>query len=256
MNGLVTNFLDFARPRAPALRPTEVRALIESVLTLLAQTSHRGDVRFRREIAPDLKNLRCDPEQMKQVLLNLVLNAMQAMPQGGEVVVDAAEEKGMLRIRVKDQGPGIPAADVDSIYDPFFTTKDTGTGLGLPVAYQIVQQHGGELTSRREWTSRRVFRDTAALKSRCGRMRSRPILVVDDEKSLRRVVQVHLEQRGYGVSTAENAADALVQMSRNDFALVLTDLRMPGRSGLELLKEVRTALSRDRGNCADCVRHG
>jgi DNA-binding NtrC family response regulator len=70
-------------------------------------------------------------------------------------------------------------------------------------------------------------------------MKSRPILVVDDEKSLRRVVQVHLEQRGYRVSTAENAADALVQMSRSEFALVLTDLRMPGRSGLELLKEVR-----------------
>ena len=96
-------------------------------------------------IAPDLKTLRCDPEQMKQVLLNLVLNAMQAMPQGGEVMVDAAEENGRLRIRVKDQGPGIPATDIDSIYDPFFTTKDTGTGLGLPVAYQIVQQHGGEL---------------------------------------------------------------------------------------------------------------
>lgn len=70
-------------------------------------------------------------------------------------------------------------------------------------------------------------------------MKTGPILVVDDEKSLRRVVQVHLEQRGYRVSTAENAADALVQMSRNRFALVLTDLRMPGRSGLELLKEVR-----------------
>lgn len=146
LNGLVTNFLDFARPRAPEPRPTEVRALIESVLTLLAQTSHRGDVHFRMDLAPDLKNVRCDPEQMKQVLLNLVLNAVQAMPQGGEVVVDAADEKGMLRIRVKDQGPGIPAIDVDSIYDPFFTTKDTGTGLGLPVAYQIVQQHGGELT--------------------------------------------------------------------------------------------------------------
>jgi signal transduction histidine kinase len=60
-------------------------------------------------------------------------------------VVDAAEQNGILTIRVKDQGPGIPPEDVDSIYDPFFTTKDTGTGLGLPVAYQIVQQHGGEL---------------------------------------------------------------------------------------------------------------
>jgi signal transduction histidine kinase len=145
LNGLVTNFLDFARPRPPALRPVEVRSLVQSVLTLLSQTLHRGDVTFRMEIATDLNNLRCDPEQMKQVLLNLVLNAMQAMPNGGEVVVDAAEENGILRIRVKDQGPGIPPGDVDSIYDPFFTTKDTGTGLGLPVAYQIVQQHGGEL---------------------------------------------------------------------------------------------------------------
>jgi signal transduction histidine kinase len=145
LNGLVTNFLDFARPRPPALRPVEVQSLVQSVLTLLSQTSHRNDVTFRMEIAPDLNNLRCDPEQMKQVLLNLVLNAVQAMPNGGEVLVDAAEENGMLKIRVKDQGTGIPPGDVDSIYDPFFTTKDTGTGLGLPVAYQIVQQHGGEL---------------------------------------------------------------------------------------------------------------
>jgi signal transduction histidine kinase len=146
LNSLVTNFLDFARPRAPELRPTEVRALIESVLTLLSQTSHRGDVRFRMQVSSGLNSLRCDPEQMKQVLLNLVLNAMQAMPEGGEVVVEAAEDNGLLKIRVKDQGPGIPATDVDSIYDPFFTTKDNGTGLGLPVAYQIVQQHGGELS--------------------------------------------------------------------------------------------------------------
>ena len=122
------------------------------------QTSHRGDVHFRIELAPDLKNLRRDPEQMKQVLLNLVLNAVQAMPQGGEVVVDAAEEEGMLRIRVKDQGPGIPATDVDSIYDPFFTTKDTGTGLGLPVAYRCPAARR-KTDTRREWTSRRVFRD-------------------------------------------------------------------------------------------------
>lgn len=145
LNGLVTNFLDFARPRPPALRPVEVQSLIQSVLTLLSQTLHRSDVTFRMEIASGLNGLRCDPEQMKQVLLNLVLNAMQAMPAGGEVVVDAAEDNGILKIRVKDQGPGIPSGDIDSIYDPFFTTKDTGTGLGLPVAYQIVQQHGGEL---------------------------------------------------------------------------------------------------------------
>jgi two-component system sensor histidine kinase HydH len=146
LNGLVTNFLDFARPRAPELLPTEPGPLIDSVLTLLAQTSNRSDVTFRKEIAQRLKTVRCDPEQMKQVLLNLVLNAVQAMPEGGEVVVKATEEGGGLVIRVRDQGPGIPPDDLDSIYDPFFTTKENGTGLGLPVAYQIVQQHGGELS--------------------------------------------------------------------------------------------------------------
>jgi signal transduction histidine kinase len=145
LNGLVTSFLDFARPRPPALRSTDVGALIESILNLLSQTTTRTDVEFKTEIDPNLRPVLCDPEQIKQVLLNLTLNAVQAMPDGGQVSVSASIEQDRLNILVRDQGPGIPEAVVDSIYDPFFTTKETGTGLGLPVAYQILQQHGGEL---------------------------------------------------------------------------------------------------------------
>jgi two-component system, NtrC family, sensor histidine kinase HydH len=145
LNRLVTSFLDFARPRAPELRPTDAGALVNTVLNLVSHTTTRSDVTFRTEIATDLKPLRCDSEQLKQVVLNLMLNAVQAMPEGGEVFVGVQNSKEALIIRVKDGGHGIPEKDVDSIYDPFFTTKETGTGLGLPVAYQIIEQHGGEL---------------------------------------------------------------------------------------------------------------
>lgn len=144
LNRLVTNFLGFARPRAPELYPADIGQLIDSLLLLLSQTAAKG-LTIEKHVMSGLRPLPCDAEQLKQVLLNLALNSMQAMERGGRILIAAAEETGTLVIRVQDQGPGIPESDVDSIFDPFFTTKQTGTGLGLPVAYQIVAQHGGEL---------------------------------------------------------------------------------------------------------------
>ena len=145
LDKLVTDFLDFARPRPPEFRPTSVSDLIDSVFSLVSQTVARKSVSLRKAIASETPTVACDPEQIKQVLLNLVLNAVQGMPNGGEVRVEAAAMKGRAIIKVRDTGPGIPARNVDSIFDPFFTTKPTGTGLGLAVAYQIIHQHGGEL---------------------------------------------------------------------------------------------------------------
>lgn len=145
LNRLVTNFLDFARPRQPHLQPTDMVALLDSVLSLVSHTAAKGLVEFRTEISHPLPFVKCDAEQVKQVLLNLVLNAIQSMPQGGEVVVSARTETPYLMIRIQDRGSGISPEHVDSIYDPFFTTKENGTGLGLPVAYQIMEQHGGLL---------------------------------------------------------------------------------------------------------------
>ena len=145
LNRLVTHFLDFARPRPPELRPTDIGELLESVIKLVSQTAARTNIKFETQVKGDLSPLRCDPEQLRQVVLNLILNAVQAMPEGGRVTVGAQQERGHLQIRVRDEGPGIAAEEVDSIYDPFFTTKEAGSGLGLPVAYQMVEQHGGEL---------------------------------------------------------------------------------------------------------------
>jgi two-component system, NtrC family, sensor histidine kinase HydH len=145
LNCLLTDFLDFARPRPPRYQSVDVASVLASVIQLAAHGVGHRPVDLRNEAAPGLPTVEGDPEMLKQLLLNLVINAIQAMPDGGQVLVSAALRDGKMLIRVDDQGSGIPAEIRDKIFDPFFTTKDRGTGLGLPVAHQIAEQHGGIL---------------------------------------------------------------------------------------------------------------
>ena len=145
LNRLLTDFLDFARPRPPKYQSIDVDSLLRSVIQLAAHGVGRSAVELRKETAAGLPALEGDPEMLKQFLLNLVINAIQAMPDGGEVVVAATLQDEKMLISVRDQGSGIAPESRDKIFDPFFTTKDGGTGLGLPVAHQIVEQHGGIL---------------------------------------------------------------------------------------------------------------
>jgi len=145
LNRLLTDFLDFARPRPPKFQSIDVDALLSSVIQLAAHGVGCRAVGLRKEMASPLPPLEGDQEMLKQMLLNLVINAIQAMPDGGEVVVSAALREEKLLICVRDQGRGIAPESRDRIFDPFFTTKDGGTGLGLPVAHRIVEQHGGVL---------------------------------------------------------------------------------------------------------------
>lgn len=147
LNGLLTEFLDFARPRAPKYQATDLGAVVDGVMQLAAHAVGKQAVDLRQEIPPDLATVECDPELLKQVLLNLIINAVQATKNGGEVRVSAGRHNDLLWIKVRDEGCGISEADRDRIFDPFYTTKEDGTGLGLAVAHQIVDQHGGILTA-------------------------------------------------------------------------------------------------------------
>lgn len=142
LSRLLTEMLSFARPRPPQFEATDIASMVDSVLTLLRASSHK-DVAFRREVPERLPLVECDPEQIKQVLLNLTMNAAQAMEGGGEVTLAATRRNENVVIEVKDQGPGIGEENLDKIFNPFFTTKKSGTGLGLTVAQQIVMRHGG-----------------------------------------------------------------------------------------------------------------
>lgn len=148
LKGLLTNFLEFARPQPPQRVPTDPRLLLQSVSQLAADTAAIAGVSFRLECPVELPPLAADPEQIKQVLLNLVLNAIQAMPRGGQIVLRANRETEGVRLEVQDEGSGIAAEEVEKVFDPFYTTRAGGTGLGLSIAYQIVSRHGGHISVR------------------------------------------------------------------------------------------------------------
>jgi len=143
LNRLLTNLLDFARPRKPEFQLVEPSRLIDAIINLTGHSAQQNGIALRKEVAPSVPAFECDSEQMKQVILNLAINAMQAMTGPGEVVLSAREKDSSVLISVRDQGPGIEDENIEKIFNPFFTTKEAGTGLGLSVVYQIVTQHGG-----------------------------------------------------------------------------------------------------------------
>jgi signal transduction histidine kinase len=148
LNKLLTNFLHFARPRAPKFQPTDLATVLDSVMSLTAHDSAMKDVELYSDRPSHLPEVECDPEQLKQVLLNLLINAAQASERPGAVWLAASVAADRVSVMVRDQGCGISAENEDRIFDPFFTTKENGTGLGLAIASTIVGQHGGLLTAR------------------------------------------------------------------------------------------------------------
>ena len=149
LNKLLTGFLDFARPRAPRFQLTDLSMVITSVALLARHAASANEIELRQEVNGQLPEVECDPEQLKQVLLNLVINAAQASPAGGSVWLSASAASDRVRIAVRDEGCGIPPEKQDRIFDPFFTTKENGTGLGLAIASMIVEQHQGLLTAQK-----------------------------------------------------------------------------------------------------------
>lgn len=144
---LLSSLLDFARPRPPRHQTVDVGLMLQSVVDLAMHTAGANHVVLRKETPPGLPTIVCDPELLKQLLLNLVINAVQATPAAGTVRLEAAVVNGRMCLRVIDEGCGIPPENREKIFDPFFTTKEGGTGLGLSVAHQIVEQHGGVITA-------------------------------------------------------------------------------------------------------------
>ena len=150
LSGLVTRFLDFARPLQTELRPQEVTALLDRALDSVAEQWHGGQIRVEREYQPNLPLVPLDEGLCERALLNLVQNAFEAMgDEGGtlRVEVRAAQTNGRpgVEIRVKDTGPGIPAELREQIFNPFVTTKKAGVGLGLSIVAKIIDEHHGTI---------------------------------------------------------------------------------------------------------------
>jgi two-component system NtrC family sensor kinase len=143
----VQDQLDFYRPSSTQHHATDIHQAIEDVLALARKRLERGKVRVLKAFDPRLPLINAAENQLKQVFLNLVINAVEAMPKGGELRIQTStsEDDEWLVIAFQDQGIGLTRNAMIHLFEPFYTTKSTGTGLGLSISYGIVEQHGGRL---------------------------------------------------------------------------------------------------------------
>jgi len=144
---IVKGLLDFARQTKPQRKLISMNDVVEDVLNLVRNQTTFRDIRVSTELDPNLPTVLADNDQMRQVVLNIVLNAGDAMPNGGELRVTSTLDAtgNAIDVRIADSGPGIPNDVKAKLFEPFFTTKKTGTGLGLAIAYGIMQRHAGQL---------------------------------------------------------------------------------------------------------------
>lgn len=262
---LVRTFLDFSRRGDGAGRPVSVRATVEEVARMREVAFRRSGLAIDVDEVPDAW-VEADPELLRSVVLNLVANAFDAMAARGQGTLRVAgyEETGTVHLAFDDDGPGF--ADVERVFEPFYTTKDpgTGTGLGLALAHRFVERFGGEIRAEnRHPRGARVVIRLPALGEPPGAGEDAPastpvsadggepgpardrengratVLVVDDESPIRRLQARILEGMGVEVVEAASAAEARAILEHLPVHAVVSDVRMPGESGIDLYHWVR-----------------
>ncbi|MEA2624742.1 MAG: two-component system, NtrC family, sensor histidine kinase HydH, partial [Candidatus Binatota bacterium] len=159
LDGVVTQLLNLGRPRDLTIEPTRLSGVAFRAVDLVDPQARAKSVTIRRIAAEGEPVASCDEEQIYQVVLNLLVNALQALPAGGEIVLALLPARsGMVGFEVRDDGPGMPDDVRDKIFLPFFTRREGGTGLGLTFVRRVVQEHKGRLTVESEIGRGSVFR--------------------------------------------------------------------------------------------------
>ena len=268
--GLTRQLLAFSRRQVLQPRVLDLNTVVREVEGLLRRVIGE-DVELVAELAPNLGKVCADPGQLEQVLMNLAVNARDAMPGGGRLVIATGEcealpdgvttrppqrSGGWVRLTVGDSGTGMDDETLRHIFEPFFTTKEPGkgTGLGLSMVQGIVEQSGGCMAVTSAMDRGTIFDiylplsegthepavETPAAAASPGRRAMETIVVVEDEAGLRGLVQTVLEQAGYRVMVAASPTEAEALFTRHSGTvdLLLTDMVMPGSSGRELARRV------------------
>jgi len=264
---LTRQLLAFSRKQLLELKVVDVNVIVQDMERLLRPLIGE-DVELTTVLTSDAVHTRADAGQLEQVLMNLVVNAKDAMPNGGKltiqtqnIVVDENHRRGQTFIRpgnyvalsVSDTGMGMDKETQSRIFEPFFTTKEKGkgTGLGLSTVYGIVKQSGGYVMVHSEKGSGTTLNiylqrvdDAADLNSvpvaSAAQGGSETVLLVEDEESVRQLVRETLQSNGYRVVEAENGEAGLAAAAKHvgKIDMVITDVVMPGMGGRELVKRI------------------
>ena len=264
---LTEGLLTFSRRVESQLRPVDMNRELEHVVEMLRRTIPKM-IAIELKTDENLGRVNADPAQLQQVLMNLCLNARDAMPGGGRLLIETSSvtldatdcayhpemaQGKYLLLSVSDTGCGIEAKSVQQVFDPFYTTKDVGkgTGLGLAIVYGIVKNHGGTIVCRSEpqkgtsfWIylpaieSNQEQYPNHGTESPVGG--NETILLVEDEESVRRLGEQILSRFGYSVISAADGRQAVATFAenRNTISLVILDLIMPDMGGRQCLREI------------------
>ncbi|MDD5711992.1 MAG: PAS domain S-box protein [Smithellaceae bacterium] len=259
---LTRQLLGFARHGKYEVKTTEPNVLIERTIDLFART--RKDVRVHKKLAPDLWNIEADQGQMEQVLLNLYVNAWQAMEGGGDLYLETSNivldenyvqplsvpPGNYIKISVTDTGVGMDAKTKERLFEPFFTTKEVGRGLGLASAYGIIKNHEGFINVYSEkglGTTFNIYlpateKSTTVATAQIGEIKKgdETILLVDDEDIVE-VTREILETLGYKPIVARSGAEAIdiYKERKEEIDLVILDMIMPGMGGRETFDNLK-----------------
>lgn len=244
---LTSQLLTFAKGGQPIKTATSLTQLLQNSINL---SLHGKACQCVQNIAPNLCWVEADAAQLTQVFNNLLLNAWQAMPPGrkGTITVSAVNSSNLLEVKITDTGSGISAKNLTHIFDPYFTTKKTGTGLGLAVVYSIVKHHGGNITVESVEDQGTTFTVTlpaipaplaektkgttkTAVSTKKGRL-----LIMDDEPSIRQLATIILGRSGFSITAVSDGKDVPTAYQAalnegNPYDLVILDLTVPGGTG-------------------------
>ncbi len=248
---IVKNLLYFARENTPERTRVDLNEIVERTLALRSYELRVENIVVECNLATGLPETMADPYQLQQVVLNLLVNAEQALladrGSGHVWIRTHCAPNDRIALEISDDGPGIAPSIASRVFDPFFTTKPAGvgTGLGLSIIYGIVQQHGGDVTLETNRGSGAKFivelpmvsspAEQAAVPSeKQGRRTSNPrgrVLVVEDEATVAQLIVDVLQEEGHDAEAACDSQDGLTRIARNRYDLVICDLRMPRLDG-------------------------
>ena len=256
---IVQNLLTFARQHKAEKVPTAINQVLDDTLELRGYELRVRGIDVRREYDESLPDTMADAHQLQQVFLNLITNAEQAMEQRDghhhRLTVRTRRSADSIRIEVEDTGAGIPANLIERIFNPFFTTKPTGsgTGLGLSISLGIVREHEGRIWAENaQQTGARFVVEFPITEPRTSGEHaavahvqsvgsdSLRVLVVDDEASVRVSLQRYLAGKGHQVETTASGEDALLRLKAAKYDAVILDMRMPDLSGEQLFERLRS----------------
>jgi two-component system NtrC family sensor kinase len=252
---IVRNLLSFARKQEGERQNQSIRPLLESTLALLRNQLMALKVEATLEIEPGIPPIAVNANQIKQVFVNLIVNAAQAIagtkrPGIGHIWITARRWLDGASVSIADDGPGIAEELAERVFEPFFTTKPEGqgTGLGLSISHGIVKEHGGRITLDSAPNQGATFTVELPGGANAGPSDGQPapvgtgeqlrVLVVDDEPHILHYMRVTLEAWGHSVEVASDGGDAVERALANPFDVIVCDLRMPRLGGREMYEKL------------------